>query len=236
MGSSGQGELTRDNSDGHAGKEIRSPKMVQNEYLIACRLTAILTKFINKYCQREKELVLDVGCGPKPYQPLFSKKSREYIGIDIKRSSLADVICSAEKMPFIDNYFSAILCSEVLEHVSEPDLVIEECTRVSKKGSFLFVAVPGTWPVHGAPNDYWRWTEFGLKRLFRDFGGVEVEPCGNSLVSVLQLLELYVPHSFSGHIVTYPLNVLGNFVERLDKLNSVVPPLATSYVVKARKN
>lgn len=226
----------RDNSDGHAGSEIRNPRIIQNDYLMLSRLSSILTGFIGRNFDQEKEIVLDLGCGKKPYQPFFQEKDCTYIGVDIQRSGLADIICVGEYLPFTDNVFSAILCSQVLEHVSEPTSLIKECQRVLKKNSFFFLSTHGTWPIHGAPHDYWRWTEYGLRKLFKDFKEVEIKSCGNSIVSILQLLEIYVPHSFSGRFITFPLNALGNFVDKLHKLNSLIPTISTNYVVKARKD
>ena len=77
--------------------------------------------------------LLDFGCGNKPYKSIFNVD--EYIGVDIGESGFpdeksADIYYDGKNIPFNNNLFDSILCSEVLEHIFNPDEVLSELYRV----------------------------------------------------------------------------------------------------------
>jgi SAM-dependent methyltransferase len=222
-----------DNYDGTAGKIIRDPKATQNDYLMLSRLSKLLKRCVDQYLNGKNATVLDVGCGKKPYQPFFFGKCNMYIGIDVSQSKFVDVICSCDKLPFADNIFSVVLCTQVLEHVNEPKMMIDESCRVLKQNGLLFLSTHGNWPVHGAPQDYWRWTEYGLRKLLNANYHCEINECGGSMVSILQLLELYIPGKYLGSAVRFAINKLADFLDKFEWLNSKFPHLATTYFVVA---
>ena len=53
---------------------------------------------------------------------------------------------SAYELPFKDNSFDLIVCSEVLEHLHEYNDAIKEMKRVLKPGGKFFASVPASWP------------------------------------------------------------------------------------------
>ena len=55
--------------------------------------------------------------------------------------------------------------------------------------------VPGVWPYHPTPNDYWRWTHQGLEQLVAQIPGlelVEVVPHGSTPLALAQLAVFYL--------------------------------------------
>jgi len=84
--------------------------------------------------------ILDIGCGSGTYQKAVGKSI--YVGCDLNSQSLkkaakapnAGYICAdATHLPFKDNSFDIVLCSEVLEHLDSPLKAIKELARASKK-------------------------------------------------------------------------------------------------------
>lgn len=49
-------------------------------------------------------------------------------------------------LPFADNSFDVVICSEVLEHIPDDDIAISELVRIVKPGKTLAVSVPRAWP------------------------------------------------------------------------------------------
>ncbi len=94
-------------------------------------------------------LMLDFGCGIKPYRTLFDVQ--KYIGIDIRNTghdndiSQIDVFYDGRTIPFEDNYFDSAYSSEVLTHISDIEPMIDEIKRVMKPGANLLVTVPFVW-------------------------------------------------------------------------------------------
>ena len=62
----------------------------------------------------------------------------------------------ARPIPFEDDYFDAIICNAVLEHVADPQAVMAEFARVCRPGGFLYLAVPFMQPEHPDPTDFQR--------------------------------------------------------------------------------
>lgn len=117
--------------------------------------------------------LLDVGCGTKPYQSLFTVDT--YIGLDIdsevtRKSGVADQLYDGGKFPFEDAEFDSILCNQVLEHVFNPDEFLGEIMRVLKPGGRLLLTVPFVWDEHEQPYDYARYSSFGLRALLEKQG------------------------------------------------------------------
>lgn len=127
-----------------------------------------------------KGRLLDVGCGKKPYFLIFSPKVESYIGIDLLSSGSSDAIDAFADiclLPFVKESFDTVLCSEVLEHVSDPFVAIREIHRVLKKVGVLILSCPQTYQLHDAPSDYYRFTKYGLIELVESQDGFRVEYC-----------------------------------------------------------
>ena len=89
--------------------------------------------------KKKKKIMLDVGCGNSPVQ----KEGFEIIGIDLKRKTKASVICDLEhNLPFGSNIFDEIYCDNVLEHVFNITLLLEELYRVGKSKAIIKIIVP----------------------------------------------------------------------------------------------
>lgn len=118
--------------------------------------------------------LLDVGCGAKPYKR-FGTHTLEWIGLDAATNPDADEHGRAESMPFEDESFDTVLCTQVLEHVPEPNEVMRECARVLRKNGIAIFSVPQYWETHEIPHDYYRFTSYGMRYLVESNGLSVVE-------------------------------------------------------------
>jgi ubiquinone/menaquinone biosynthesis C-methylase UbiE len=80
-----------------------------------------------------------------------------------------DIVADAHNLPFDDNEFEVILCTEVLEHLKSPEIAIKEMKRVLKPSGKLILTTRFIFPLHDVPGDYWRFTKYGLEHLFADW-------------------------------------------------------------------
>ena len=118
--------------------------------------------------------VLDVGCGLKPYKHLF--KTDEYIGIDIEtgghsnQDKYVDKFYDGENIPYEDNSFDLLICTQVLEHAENPEKVLSECNRVLKGGGKAFFSMPFMYPEHEIPYDFQRYTQFKHAKNLKENG------------------------------------------------------------------
>jgi SAM-dependent methyltransferase len=113
--------------------------------------------------------VLDVGCGVRPYEHLFTPHVSEYVGVDVANPA-ADLEGSVEEVPVPDGSFDLVLCTQTLEHALDPARAVHELRRVVAPGGRVLASTHGVQVYHPNPVDLWRWTHAGLERLFRENG------------------------------------------------------------------
>jgi SAM-dependent methyltransferase len=119
--------------------------------------------------------VLDIGCGDRWLSADIGARA-EYVGLDYPLTmaqgyaSAPEVFGDACRLPFGDACADLVLLLDVLEHLKTPEVALLEATRVLKPGGRLVLQVPFLYPLHEAPNDYRRWTQYGLRLLLASHG------------------------------------------------------------------
>jgi SAM-dependent methyltransferase len=156
-----------------------------------------LYKYIEMISQKfQAGILLDVGCGTKPYQSLF--KVDKYIGMDFvkeenNQNHLAEILYDGKSFPFEKESIDYVIATEVLEHVFNPTEFMSECCRVLKKGGLCLITVPFVWDEHEQPYDFGRYTSYGLKHLSEQAGFEIIEQfkTGNFITTLGQMLCTY---------------------------------------------
>lgn len=114
-------------------------------------------------------VVVDVGCGERPYADLFG--AAHCIGLDRSTDGAApDVLADATCLPLASGCADLVFCTQVIEHVTQPARLLAECRRVLKPGGALVLTGPFYWPLHEEPHDYYRFTRHGFAHLLRSSG------------------------------------------------------------------
>ena len=113
--------------------------------------------------------LLDVGCGDKPYASLFVPYVSEHVGVDVA-NPIAELEGTVEAIPVADASFDVVLCTQTLEHASDPARAVRELRRVVAPGGRVLASTHGVQVYHPNPVDLWRWTHAGLERLFGENG------------------------------------------------------------------
>jgi len=136
--------------------------------------------------------VVDVGCGRQPYRAMLP--ASRYVGLDLetprsRETGLADAYYDGRTFPFAEGSFDGALCSEVLEHVFNPDEFLREIHRVLRPGGCLLLAVPFVWDEHEQPHDFGRYTSFGLRAVL-ERAGFEVEAMRRTMADSRTLFQL----------------------------------------------
>jgi len=109
----------------------------------------IITKFVNNvFSEYPTEYILDLGCGSGIYFDLFRKRTKKIYGVDIseqskilcqKKGYIQVKIADASAIPFQDATFDFVFTSEVLEHIENYLLMLQEINRVLKPNGILFL-------------------------------------------------------------------------------------------------
>lgn len=132
-------------------------------------------------------LVLNVGGGKRTYRELAPRM----VSIDRAAHADADVLCdlTAAGLPFRSAVFQAVICTSVLEHLSESESVVEEIHRVLAPNGSLVSFTPFLHKYHAHPHDYWRFTKEGVTRILHPFEIVVLLPVGGKLSLILHILR-----------------------------------------------
>jgi len=112
---------------------------------------------------------LDVGCGENPY--FFHNRINNYIGIDIDINTLKQVsrdlpeasliYGSGSYAPFKNGIFDVVICTEVLEHLKNPEKMISEISRVLTRGGTAVISIPSL----SLPQTIILWIAYKIKKI-----------------------------------------------------------------------
>ena len=157
---------------------------------------SLIVELLARVAPQARGRLLDVGCGSKPYEHLFTPYVNEYLGIEHEASFSAtsashaerrpDMLYDGRRLPFADASFDTVLNVQVLEHTPHPAELVAEMARVLKADGVLLLSAPFQFRLHEQPHDYYRYSPHGL-RVLCEAAGLEVVEVHNqgSLWSVL---------------------------------------------------
>ncbi|QIK77605.1 class I SAM-dependent methyltransferase [Sphingomonas piscis] len=100
---------------------------------------------------------------------LYRTPNLRVVGFDIYASENIQLIADAHQLPFADEVFDAVWIQAVLEHVLDPQRVVDELTRVLKADGLVYAETPFLQSVHEGAYDFTRFTDSGHRWLFRRF-------------------------------------------------------------------
>jgi len=146
-----------------------------------------------------RKVVVDVGCGTKPYRHLFHASSK-YFGLDRDEYSVNQngilypdvwIEVTSKELPLADSSCDLIVLFQVLEHVDDIESLVRSLARVLKSGGKLIISVPFMGALHELPEDYRRFTPSGLAQLLASpyFEISTTSSFGSSLLSVASIIE-----------------------------------------------
>ncbi len=97
------------------------------------------------------QTILELGCGTSPMldtsvravQTDLSWQALSFLRLSSKNGKdLRPVACDATHLPFRDEAFDCVICSEVIEHIEEDELALQEIARIVKRGGELILTCP----------------------------------------------------------------------------------------------
>jgi SAM-dependent methyltransferase len=112
---------------------------------------ATYARLVGKYLTPETR-VLDAGCGRGGIIELYWEDVKQAVGVDFDLDSLSEHRCLEQlvrgnlaQLPFPGDSFDVVMCSWVLEHLTQPDVVLAELARVLRPGGHLVLLAPNAW-------------------------------------------------------------------------------------------
>lgn len=203
-----------------------------------------VTSFAESCCSG---IVLDIGCGQRPYQELFARA--QYIGLDVPASGRKiaqkrpDVWFDGRTLPVRSGCADTVICTQVIEHIEDPQQFFAELAGVLKPGGNLILSAPQNERVFEAPYDRFRFTLDGLKMLCSRNGLKVLESKPNlgfwqSVVfDVLSMfyLQLRPKSKLVADLFTAPLSVILNTIAYIADRCTVYNANVNSWIIRAVK-
>ncbi len=171
-------------------------------------ITNLIAGFYDKYLrQYASGKLLDLGCGKAPFFIAYREYVSDSIFVDwentLHKNDCLDFECDLTKvLPFVDWEFDTIILSDVLEHIPQPEHLWKEMSRVLSLNGKVIMNVPFFYRLHEQPQDYYRFTEFALRRFVDNSGLriIQLESIGGTPEIVADI--------FAKHI--QPIPIIGN--------------------------
>ena len=125
----------------------------------------------NSIKEKDQVKILIIGGGEigSGLENFYAKYSPNIISFDVYNSREIDFIADAHSIPLTSNFFDIVIIQAVLEHVLEPQKVVNEIYRLLKLDGIVYSETPFLQYVHEGPYDFTRFTNSGHRYLFRDF-------------------------------------------------------------------
>ena len=109
-------------------------------------------------------------------RPLFP--GRAYVGTDMREGPGVDRVIDLHAIDLPDGSVGTALVLDTMEHVRDPHRAVAEIHRVLRQDGVLVISSVMSYPIHAAPDDYWRFTPQGLASLLEPFADAVVEFAG----------------------------------------------------------
>ena len=195
------------------------------------RTMKFIKNIADKYDEKGKKLI-DIGAEECPYRQYF--RHMKYFAQDIKQNKektidfIGDINKGLSKIG--NKSFDYILCTQVLEHLNEPQLVFKEFYRILKTGGKVFLTTHMCYDEHMVPYDYYRFTKYGLRYLGESNGFIveHIAPHGGVFQVIARILNTIPIKLFfqSGYlyyiyiiVATIPIIILNSLCYLLDFLD-----------------
>jgi SAM-dependent methyltransferase len=183
-----------------------------------------LRPLIDGYAQG---VVLDAGAGRLAWRTLLEPKASAYLATDYAPIHPDLAFCADLQggLPLQDGSVDTIFCCSVMEHTPEPWRILPEFHRVLRPAGRVILSVPFLYHLHGAPEDYFRFTVHGTVRLAREAGFevVEQRTGGGVVHTACQALSLLIAGALwtsrAPWLVTAPARTLFGLARALDRFD-----------------
>lgn len=203
------------------------------------------TRHIKSIFTNSNDKILDIGCG---YGPFYHKIIKGQITcFDIKKSDKTHVIGDADFLPFKKDSFDKVIIVNALYYFKNPFNVVENVSRILKQHGKFILILPFFYPIHDAPIDKYRFSEYGIKSMLEKnfrieklhaIGGIFTLPSVISH-SIIKGFPLLFPKAIQKLVqifayVLFPIYVVLQFFSIFDFLDKT-RRMPTYYFIVASK-
>ena len=132
------------------------------------------TKNLDRLCRENQTHLrtLVVHSEDVKYEPFFSNTYTVTQRLDVECNKHMDLyyhdLCT---LP--ENHFDVVLCTGLLEHVPDPQRLINDLHAVLKPNGKLVLSASSIFSFHEGPDNFFHFTPYGMKLLLHNFNHIE---------------------------------------------------------------
>ncbi len=153
------------------------------------------------FARHARGRMLDLGCGKVPFYAAYKDYVTETVCVDwqntMHKNPHIDIECDLNQpLPLESEGFDTILLSDVLEHIAEPWQLWKEMARLLRPGGKILMNTPFFYWLHEQPHDYYRYTEYALRRFAAQASltVLELQPVGGAPEILADILAKNLAH------------------------------------------
>lgn len=217
-------------------------------------------RVLETFAVRRPHRFLDVGCGDGRFTSLLKEKAGagEAHGVELSPAGVAkarangiNAVCvdaGTQRLPYAGGFFDAVFAGEIVEHLVDPDHLLEEIHRVLIPGGFLILTTPNLAALHNRLALLLGYQPFPLSASLRYNLGRPYEPAFQApqsldhvrVFTLRSLLALLRRHGFTvvtlrGAGAQLPADLKFRLCVLLDRLLVRIPSLSYRVVVVCEK-
>lgn len=197
-------------------------------------------QLIKKLAKEAKnKTILDAGAGSCKYKRYLTNSkytSQDSCDKDYNTNyTIVDIVSDIYKIPVKSDTYDFVLCTQVLEHLQYPAKALKEFNRILKPKGELWLSVPFSGGEHQIPHDYFRPTQYWLKKYGEEnnFKVKKLYPLGGRFTTLATMLKTLLPgltespqqHTFITLVqlpFLFPIMFVLYLIDKLDK-NTTFP-------------
>lgn len=142
---------------------------------IGNRVSEVENEFRRTLSSMQGPVVLELGT--RRYEPSFPThhavwlpRGASHVKADMEHGEDVDLVTDAHNLRVDDDSVDAVIAVAIFEHLRRPWIAAKEIHRVLKPGGIVYTETHHTFPEHGYPDDYWRFSRGALFTIFDDAG------------------------------------------------------------------
>lgn len=117
---------------------------------------------VENYLTLDEQIVVDIGSGN-------NRIHEQIICLDLFDYEAVDIVCDVDKLPFKKGSIDAFVTRSMLEHVPNPEAVVNQFYQMTRDGGIGLHLIPFLFPFHASPYDFHRYTNKGVGVLFNQW-------------------------------------------------------------------
>ncbi len=161
-----------------------------------------IDRLIHALPRRGGATVLVIGGGTigQGLGALYDDPDLRVIAFDLYASPNVQFVADAHQIPLAESSCDAVVIQAVLEHVLEPQRVVQEIWRVLKPNGLVYAETPFLQQVHEGAYDFTRFTESGHRYLFKQFEMIDSGVSGGPGTQLIWSLDYFARSLFRSRL------------------------------------